>query len=228
MTTRGFIDGEYQDGEVRGRIFVTGTSGFGKTTELVRMLEQCSGTSVLYDHTGRHTLKGAIYVHSISTFRDALIRVLDRRARIVYQPEDGDLMEHLRGFSKIVALIGGLIVGFDEIDEYCGPEWGRKNMPPELYTLCHHGRHKGAKACGRRGVSMLYTARVPKSIAPGLRSQASEIRFFHEHEPEIVKYWAGIVGSELAGKLVALQKYQYLIWKNNGQPPVFAGGQRKL
>ena len=35
---RGFIDGEYQDGELRGCTFIAGKRGMGKTTEMARLL----------------------------------------------------------------------------------------------------------------------------------------------------------------------------------------------
>ena len=40
---RGFVDGEYQDGELRGCTFIAGKRGMGKTTEMARLRAFCAG-----------------------------------------------------------------------------------------------------------------------------------------------------------------------------------------
>ncbi len=49
-----FIKGEWQDGEVRGVNFLAGFRGMGKTTEMGRLMNGCSGTVIFYDHKGTH------------------------------------------------------------------------------------------------------------------------------------------------------------------------------
>jgi hypothetical protein len=51
---RGFIDGEYQDGELRGCTFIAGKRGMGKTTEMARLLSLCSGGVLFFDSLSRH------------------------------------------------------------------------------------------------------------------------------------------------------------------------------
>lgn len=228
----GFYDGEYQDGEVRGRVFLCGASGYGKTTEALRLLAQCHNGVVFYDHTGRHSLPRAVYVHTVEQLKSELRRRLHTRFRIIYQPWDGNLVEHFRNVCIVVEAIAGMTFFVDEIDEYCGPEWGQSRVPPELYKLVHFGRHAGnvrepVAGWNRRGVALLYTARIPTSVARALTSQASELRLFHEHEPAYVKYFAGVIGSENAERLKSLPKYQFYVW-HQGEALRLAGGTRRV
>jgi hypothetical protein len=224
---RGIIDGEYQDGEARGRVFISGATNHGKTFEMRRLLEQCSGGSVLYDHTGRQALRGAVIVRQPCELKNEFRRQWGTPFRLVYRPTAGDLTEHFRAVCSIVFATAGLVVGIDEIDAYCGPIWGDSRMPPELYKLVHYGRHApGVETEPARGVALLYTARIPASIAPALRSQASELRLFHEQEPLYVKkYLEPIIGSEAARRLPGLQRFQFLIWRHD-RPIKVAGGRR--
>jgi hypothetical protein len=228
-SSHGFIDGEYQDGEIRGRVFMCGASGYGKTFEMLRLVGQCRGGAVFYDSTGRHSIKGAVYVHQPAELKRELRRRLNSRFRVVYQPMNGELMEHFRAVCIIVEAFAGMTFAVDEIDEYCGPEWGQSRVPPELYKLVHFGRHAGTPGLERRGVALLYTARIPTSVARCLTSQASELRLFHEHEPEYVKYYSKVIHSRAnAEKLFTLPKYSFYIWHNDGNEPALAGGVRRV
>ena len=222
---RGVIDGEYQDGEARGRVWLVGASNYGKTTEMLRLLEQCAGPSALYDHTGRHRLRGSVLVHQPAALIDYITLSWGRSWRVTYEPTAGDVVDHFREFCRVMAIAGGVVVGVDEIDAYCGAEWGKSHMPPELYKLAHHGRHQGSRG-GPRGVALLYTARIPSSVAPALRSQPSEIRAFYDHDADqINKYLKPAMGPEAARRIPGLERFQFLIW-NQGRPVRLAGGPR--
>ena len=226
---RGFIDGEYQDGEVRGRVFVCGQTGCGKTTEMLRLIGQCSGGAVFFDTTGRHEIRGAVIVHEPGELERALLARIGKGSehfRVLYQPWGGDLIEHFRHACRIVELIASITFAIDEVDSFCGPEWGSSHVPAELYKLAHFGRHAGKYWRGkRRGVALLYTARIPTSVARVLSSQAYEMRLFHEHESSYLNYYAkGPLGKDNARKLLALRNYQFYIWKNDGKPMALAGG----
>jgi hypothetical protein len=225
---RGFIDGEYQDGDVRGRVFVCGASGYGKTTEVLRLISQCQGGALFFDTTGRHSIQGAVYVHEPGELKKQLLRVMNKRFRIVYQPMGGDLTAHFRAACKVVDAVAGMVFAVDEIDSFCGPEWGDSRVPPELYKLVHFGRHCG-RAWGekRHGIAMVYTARIPTSVARALTSQAYEMRLFHEHESSYVRYFAkGPIGKDNAQRLIGLKHYAFFVWRNDGQPMRLSGGKR--
>ena len=65
--------------------------------------------------------------------------------------------------ATIARAFGDLILCVDEIDTFCGAEFGAKGMPIELYNLAHYGRHYH--------VSMLCTARDPASLSIRFQSQ---------------------------------------------------------
>lgn len=214
---RGFIDGEYQDGELRGLVFLAGMRGYGKTTEMARLLGLCRGRVVLFDPLASHSFAGFVVVNQPGELKAALSR---SRARILYQPVCGDLDEHFRAVCRIVYLIGEVIFGVDEIDGRCGARWGNTFMPRELYDVVNYGRH--------RQVSMCFTAREPMQIARGLTSAAHEMRLFHMHENRYVKYFADFINDDVAARLRTLPKYEYLLWRNDGSVPQLLNAGRVL
>lgn len=216
---RGFIDGEYQDGELRGCTFIAGIRGMGKTTELARLLTACTGGVVFFDTLSRHesVMHNARLVHQPGDLVAYLQANRGRRFRVLYQPRTGDMAEHFRAVCKIVRAIGSMIFGIDELDMLCGSQWGASHMPPEFYWLVNYGRHAR--------VSMLATARRPMSVARGFTSQCGEMRLFRITERADVRYFEDYIGRDDAARMGTLDKYQYLHWTGNGSAEL-KGGKR--
>lgn len=226
MSSRGFIDGEYQDGEVRGLTFVAGERGMGKTTEVIRLDKQCTGAVVFFDTVNRHRhlLPGHKIFSQPGPFKEYLLANQGRRVRVCYVPLDEFPEKHLVEVCKIIRAlgqwIGGMVVIIDEIDTFCGGEWGPKQMPPELYNLAHFGRHYW--------VSMLVTARDPPSLSKRFRSQCAFMRLFRTTEEDYVMYFAKRIGRANAAKLPTLQKTYFLYWEAGRVDAEIRGGPRKL
>lgn len=217
---RGFIDGEYQDGELRGCIFVGGVRGMGKTTEMARLLSGCLGGALFFDPLSRHesVLPGYRMVTQPGQLEAYLRANKGRRFRVLYQPREGALDAHFRAVCAIVRAFGWMILGIDELDMLCGPRWGDSRMPPELYHLVNYGRH-----CR---VSILATARYPMSVARGYTSQCQQMRLFHMREKTHVRYFEEYIGEEDARRLASLPKFQYLLWTGDGPARVFNGARQ--
>lgn len=233
---RGFVDGEYQDGELRGLTFLAGMRGMGKTTEMLRLLAQCAGGVVFFDTTGKHAPQTPGYAtfSQPGPLKEYLRRNLNRRFRIRYTPpkpmdfadEDlsGEEQAHMVAVCTIVATIGWIILAIDEVDRFCGE--GKKGMPMVLYNLAHYGRHCGTD--DRRGVSMLVTARDPATLGIKFRSQCEYMRLFRQDEERYVDYFAGRIGKENAAGLRNLPRYQYLLWQSGTSGVRVCGGRRSL
>lgn len=219
MGVRGFIDGEYQDGDLRGCTFIAGKRGTGKTTEMGRLLSLCAGGVVFFDALSRHegVLNGYRIIVQPGELQKYLRTNAGRRFRILYQPRAGNLDDHFRAVSTIVRAFGWMIFGVDELDMLCGAQWGDRRMPPEFYHLVNYGRH-----CR---VSMLATARRPMSVARGFTSQCLEMRLFGMTERTDLKYFEDYIGQEDSQRLAMLQKYEYLHWTGDG-PAELCGGRR--
>lgn len=217
--SRGFIDGEYQDGELRGCVFIAGKRGMGKTTEMARLLSQCAGGVLFFDSLSKHesVLKGYKLFSEPGPLKDYLVANRERRFRVLYQPRAGDLAEHFHAVCTIVRAIGSMIFGADELDMLCGPQHGDSRMDPAFYHLVNYGRH-----CR---VSMLATARRPMSVARGYTSQCLEMRLFCMTERADLKYFEDYIGQADANRLPTLQKYQFLHWTGDG-PATLEGGRR--
>lgn len=216
---RGFIDGEYQDGELRGCTFLAGKRGMGKTTEMARLLSACGGGVMFFDPLSKH--EGALPGYKLFTEPGRMVEYMrvnrGRRFRVLYQPRSGDLVEHFRAVCGVVRAFGWMVFGIDELDMLCGAKWGPSHMPPEFYHLVHYGRH-----CR---VSMLATARRPMDVARGYTSQCAEMRLFRITEKADLKYFADYIGDADAGRLAGLDKYTYLHWNGDG-PAILRGGRR--
>jgi hypothetical protein len=132
-----------------------------------------------------------------------------------------------------VYTVAELTFAVDEIDFYCDSTFGQSRMPKPLYDIVHFGRHAPGSAvpnATRRGVAIMYTARIPTSVARALTSQAYEFRLFHEDEGDYLDYFAkGALRSKAnAAKLATLPKYKfYQFFKEGGQPMKLYGGIRK-
>ncbi len=232
---RGFVDGEYVDGEVRGLTFVAGERGMGKTTELMRLIETCGGAVIMFDTVGTHAAylrrRGFVEFGQPGSLREYIGANLGRRVRVVYVPRDEYPEEHLQAVCKMVRAFGveltrrmgdggGIILAVDEIDQHCGPEWGHKWMPKELYDLAHFGRHYH--------VSMVTTARDPKSLSKKFRSQCASMRIFRVSEADDVDYFGARIGRSNAAKLPTLQKTYYLLWQAGQIDAQVRGGPRAI
>lgn len=222
MSSRGFIDGEYQDGELRGLTFLAGQRGMGKTTEAIRLVEQCTGPVVFFDTVGRHAalLRGFKVFSQPGPLKEYFRANAGKRVRVVYVPVDEFPEQHMVAVATMVRAFGKMIFCVDEVDTFCGPEWGVKGMPVELYNLAHYGRHYQ--------VSMLCTARDPASLSIRFRSQCEFMRLFRTDEERYVKYFEARIGKANAAKLPMLQKTYFLLWKSGDTEATVCGGPRKL
>lgn len=200
---RGIVDGEYQDGEIRGLVFLCGMRGMGKTTEMDRLLSLCTGGVLFFDTLSKHAevLRG-YKVISTAAELEAYLRVnRGRRFRILFQPRSGNLDDHFRAVCVLVRVCGFMIFAIDELDKLCGQRWGDSRMPPEFYHLVNYGRHER--------VSMIATARNPKAVARGYTAE-SEMRIFRVEERSYRDYFAERMGEEAAERLASLPRFFYL------------------
>ncbi|HUO59492.1 MAG TPA: AAA family ATPase [Candidatus Acidoferrales bacterium] len=216
---RGFIDGEYEDSEIRGLGLVIGVRGYGKTTEVARMTNGTSGRAWFIDTLGTHDhLFRAVTVHQPGELRAAALK---GQRRIRYVPLSGDLKKHFEAICKLAMSFGNLVVTVDELDKYCSEEYGRRRMSNELNDVVQYGRH--------RRVAMLGVTRVPQDIAKGYRSQCERLLLFHTDEAD---HLAAVRESgcpqEIVNKLTSLPKYKYLQWQRGVSGAVTKGKVRKI
>jgi hypothetical protein len=217
---RGFIDGEYQDGQLRGIAFLGGVRGMGKTTELDRLLASCSGGIVFFDPLSKHdqVFRDYVTVSEPGQLKKYLAVNHGRRFRVMYQPKRGDIDDHFGACAAIVQAFGSMIFGIDEVDMICGPRWGSRRMPPQLYDLVNFGRH--------HRVSMLATARRPSEVAKGYMSQCHEMRLFRITLEDDQDYLRQYIGRTDAARLSTVPKYQYLLWRDDAEQSQMCGGAR--
>lgn len=218
--TRGFIEGEYQDGEVRGLLLLIGKRGTGKTTEMDRLFSGCGGGVIFFDTLSKHSevLQGYRVIASPGELVDYLRPNRGRRFRILYQPREGDLDLHFRAVCAIVRAYGWMIFGVDELDKLCGARFGDTRMCSELYFLVNYGRHVR--------VSMVATARRISTVAPGYRDEA-DIRAFCLAGQSNIEFFEKEWGKEYAAQLRSLSKF-YFLRRAEDEEPQMMGGPRRV
>jgi hypothetical protein len=218
VSRRGFIDGEYQDGEVRGLITLAGKRGMGKTTEMIRVLMLCTGIVIFFDTVRKHTLRGFLVVSQPGELKAALRRGVKR---IHYMPAPGSSrLAHFDAVCAIALAVGWLVLAVDEIDRVCKRDDDSEAvvLPANLKELVECGRHYR--------VSMLFTFRKPPYVPRGLTSEAEEHRLFRTTENRYVKYWADTIGDDdAARRLRTLPKYHYLRCVDGGDPEQMCAGK---
>lgn len=217
---RGIVDGEYQDGEIAGLVFLCGMRGMGKTTEMDRKLSLCTGGVLFFDTLSKHAgvFQGYTVLSEPGTLAAYLRLNRGRRFRVLYQPRAGDLDQHFQAVCKIVRVFGWMIFGIDELDKHCGARWGDHRMPPEFYHLVNYGRHER--------VSMIATARNPKAVPRAFTNEA-EMIVFRTEERSYREYFEDRLGEEAAERLASLPRFSYMQRIGDG-PPVVCGGSRPL
>jgi hypothetical protein len=216
----GFVDGEYQDGEIRGLAFLAGKRGMGKTTELVRLLKACSGGVVFFDTLSKHAhlLKGWRIVGKPGNLKEA-IRANPNNFKIVYQPMFGDRAAHFEAVCAIVKAVGWCVFGVDEVDRHTTANIVElKLKTPSLHDLIEYGRHYR--------VAGLFTARKPSQVPRALTSECAEFRLFRTTENLYVRYWADTIGdTKTADSLRTLPKFHYLLCRDGEDVQVLSGGK---
>jgi hypothetical protein len=215
---RGIVDEEYMDGEVRGLVFVCGTRGMGKTCEMIRRLDTCTGGVLFFDTLSKHHSK---FHNAFTVFTPELLVTYlrmnrGRRFRVLYQPRFGDMDEHFAQVCTIVRAFGWMIFAVDELDMHCGARFGDRRMSPEFYHLVHYGRHER--------VSMVATARDPMGVPRAYTGQA-EMLLFRIEEESYRDYFKDRIGKEAATRLASLPQFFYL-YKVPGSEPILRGGVR--
>jgi len=214
---RGFIDGEYQDGEVRGMEFIIGNRGYGKTCEMIRLMDQCTGRVWMFDTIGTHAhLFKAPTVHQPEDLRK--LAMTQRRLR--YVPLGGDRVLHFRSFCALARGFGNVVLGADELNEFCDPVWGRSWMPPELNGIVQYGRHWR--------IAMIGSARELPSVSKAYRQSCEHFRMFNLTDPDYLREVGKVVGRDVAAKLPSLPKFKYLLWRKGGSGAELKGKLRKV
>jgi hypothetical protein len=217
--SRGFIDGEYQDGQVRGLNLIVGLRGYGKTTLTIELLASCTGGVLFFDTLGKHAhlFPGYVVISDPAQLVEYLRPNRGRRFRVLFTPRKGDLMETFRAVCKIVIAFGWMVFAVDEVDKFCSNKFSPSMMPPELYDLVNYGRH--------HRLAMLATARRPSTVAPGYRDE-SEFWIFRL-KSDVADKLEGDVGRDTVEQVVNLPKYFYLRCQPDGEP-LLCGGPRNI
>lgn len=198
----GFDGVEWADAGVRGRVFICGLPGSGKSQLLCDRVR--SGRRVIvFDPVNADTLKsllsdGFVPVSQPGELRALLMRQGGEDFRFLYTPTQGDGLQHFEAVNLMVRKCRHLLYAVDEVDKYQQPGFA----PPEFYELLNYGRHAE--------VAMIGTARRPAQVSKEYTYGLSEVVAFAFTEPGDLKYFEAKCGGTAANQLPSLGKYAYL------------------
>lgn len=209
--SEGFVDGEWQGGGVRGRVFICGTPGSGKSELLVRRVRGCA-RAIVFDPIGAETIAqllgdGFVAIHQPGELRDHLAQNFDGSFRVLYTPKEGDGLKHFEAVNQMVKFCGRMVYAIDEVDKHQSPGFA----PQGLYDLLNYGRH--------HEVALIGTARRSVNVAKDFTFNLSEICAFRFSEPVELRYFENKCGPEMATVIPSLSKYEYARWIEGGPAP---------
>jgi hypothetical protein len=205
----GFIDDEYQDAGVRGRVFICGLPGSGKSQLLCDRIRGARRV-IVFDPVKAKTLEsltgdGFVQVGQPQELRELLARQGDSDFRVLYTPVMGQGVLHFEAVNDMVYKVGGMVYAIDEVDKFQEPA----SCPPRFYELVNYCRH--------REIAMIGTARRPAQVSKEYTYGLSEVCAFNVTEPRDLKYFEGKCGSAATERLPQLGKYAYLRWMQDGR-----------
>jgi hypothetical protein len=198
----GFDGLEWCDGGNRGRIFICGDPGCGKTTELLKRCEPCQRVVVFNTLGSIAPPRGWV---EVSTPYDLLFCMMARPAwKLIYTPRDGTLEKHFDRSCEIVKAVRGVVFAVDELGFFTGPNY----LPPAFAQLAFMGRH--ARVCVI--ATSQYVVDVPRKYTSACMA-AGEIAVFRQLEPAYLKAWEERAGKEFAARLPHLKQFEFATWK---------------
>ena len=209
----GFADGEWQDGGVRGRVFVCGKPGSGKSWLLDRRIRSC-GRVVLFNTMGVDSfadLDGWTQCSQPGQLEDILEENFDGSFRVVYTPRNGTKEQHFEAVCTRVNACGRMVFGVDEVDTFMSPGF----MPEGLYNVMNYGRHAR--------IAFIGTARNTVQVARQFTSNLTEIDIFCMTEPRYLKYFADTCGETVASEVPRLPQYSFIRWNTDGSYSISTG-----
>jgi hypothetical protein len=200
----GFVDGEWQDSGVRGRVFVVGLPNSGKSF-LLSARVRAARRVIVYNAVGADSISvlvrdGFTPVSQPGELRDGLARTWGEDFRFIYTPRAGDGMVHFEAVNEMVRKCGKMVYAIDEVDKYQQPGWA----PPMFYELLNYGRH-----CQ---VAMIGSARRPQQVSKEYTDGLREVCSFIVTEPSSIRYFEQKIGAAATSELPGLGKYEYLRW----------------
>jgi len=191
---------------------ILGKSGSGKTTlckKLIKDKERLIVFDTISEYREDKTFE-AVYINNIWAFLDYLSRNLNKKFRIVFDPEDpeeiiklgdGQQIDLFDLTCKIIyECLSDVVFAVEEVANFISPAI----MPKYFRKLIRYGRHSN--------ISGYFTSQRPADISPHLRAQATVLISFKQHEPRDIQWLKAIIGED-AEKLKDLGKHKYRIFK---------------
>lgn len=213
--TTGYINNEWQDGGIRGRILIIGKPGSGKSYLLKKRVRDCRRV-ILFNTANVDSfddLNGFTRISKPEHLKQ-LMRASwpEGNLRIIYTPLAGDKIEHFELVCRIIKAFGenkdygaSVTLAVDEIDSFMTAN----NLgTPAFYDLTNYGRHLKVALAG--------TTRNTVAVSRQFTSMLTEICIFAITEPRYLKYLEDTCGAHVSDMVPLLGTHQYIRWQADG------------
>jgi len=143
---------------------------------------------------------------------------------VVYQPKDGDPVEHFEHVAWMCIRAGHIVFMCDEVDMICSAGsaknkesdyWRQYHRPPALSHIVNFGRHSPMAFVG--------ISRAPQDVWRRLRGQAGRMLVFTMDDDLELEALRSRLGRD-ADQLPHLERYTYLDWYD-GEGATVEGGK---
>jgi hypothetical protein len=210
----GFIDNEWQDGGIRGRVLICGKPGSGKSYLLDKRIRGCRRV-ILFNTANVDSFDGLPFTRAsrpAELKRMMLESFPDKPLRVIYAPMTGKKLEHFDAVCKILVAFGqtegskaNVVFAVDEIDVFMS---ANDPGPESFYELTNYGRHLR--------VAMVGTTRNTVAVSRQYTSMLTEIDIFSMTEPRYLKYFEDVCGAAVSDRVPLLGKHEYIRWMADG------------
>ena len=137
---------------------------------------------------------------------------------VVPSEDEDEAAEQVAEFVSIVRSTGDLLVVFEEVGSYAGPEAPNKAGAKALAKIATRGRHWGCP--------VFFCAQFMIQIPPGARRQVGELQCFRQTTPADLAALEELVGDPtLADRVKRLPDRESIEWRDarGGSPPAPEG-----
>jgi hypothetical protein len=142
---------------------------------------------------------------------------------VVYQPRNGDLVEHWEHFCWLCIKAENLIIVADEVDQICSANssknaasvyWKKFQRTAGLEQIVQFGRHSH--------IAFVGIARAPQDVWRRLTGQSQRMLVFRMNERLELEALASRLGSD-TNRLPNLGQYEFLDWNDGGEVKISGG-----
>jgi hypothetical protein len=182
---------------------IIGKTGSGKTVKALKLIADAPRV-VIFDTLGQDYSDGVVF-YDLAALKAFWLsgepKIYQRRFRLIYRPTNE--IEEFDEVCDLAYKCGDLTLVAEELDLFCPP----RQLTPGIRHILKRGRHAD--------ITFIGITQRPYGIDRTVTAMCNEVYVFKTDEPRDIKYLCERLGEGIAGKIAALQEYEYVLQKDH-------------